>query len=755
MVASSASYKRSYFCMSDIHSELRVRRPILPRDKRARLAPGVFMLAFFWSTSGSCAQQAQEVGLGWNEMDATACSLRTVTSADLLGLREIGGEIGQGLSVSPNGRHFALEVHQADVESDTYRAAWFVSGTAMGSSPRDVGDAGDATLFRNRLADGRIVGAWVSDYAKWSPDSQAIVYRKKLQGETQLWMSFTEGGGAKQLTHNAADIEDFYWSEDGSSLYFTTDADRAYFLKARESRYRNGHVYDYDKDWSTIDGQPLYPPYFLSAGQPRVWKFDLVTGSERLATAENLVEFERLARPNPSELNLPKARSPVLSKDRNGVAWLQPDDPERQGQHPPMTLYASLALDGSNPVRCAAKECTGIFDTNMPLKEGLHWSTIDDEILFVRKDGFGYSKRSLYGWRIGDRTVRKVLSTDEWLSDCSITSGRAICFRETPVYPRTVIAIDLDDGSVDVLLDPNPEFRCISIGKVELMEWENSSGYKSFGYLVLPPDYDRDTRYPLVFVGYRARYALRGGVGNEYPVHLLAKSGLVVLVYDKPDIYAAREIYSDPIDIGKARWGPDLFDVSMPLASFDSAIRILAKRELIDPDRVAVTGLSNGIGHVNYALIHSDLFAAAITSSSDFGPNGRVLIGASGDLAREYRRATGAGSYPGPDGFLFPHMSVSLNTDRVRAPLLVNVSDHEHPWALEEVVALEEAGKAVEMVVYPDEGHIKWHPAHRASVYERNVDWLRFWLQDFEDEDPAKSRRYDRWRALREKLAAH
>ena len=739
--------------MSDVSGALRATRMFLPRNRRVKFAPEVFLLTFFWSMSGSCAHQVQEVSpLSWNELDVTDCSMRPITSADLFGLREIGGEMGRGLSVSPNGHHVAFEVHQADVERNTYRAAWFVSGTTTGSSPRVVGDAGDATLFRNRLADGRIVGAWSSEYAKWSPDGRAIVYRKKLQGETQLWMSFIEGGQAEQLTYNAADIEDFHWGEDESWLYFTTDADRAIILEASESRYRNGHVYDYDKDWSTIDGQPLYPPFILTGGRPRVWKLNLETGSERLATAEELVEFERLTGSKDSKRNLPKARNLVRSKDRNGVAWLQPDDPERQGQQPPLTVYASLAPDGSDPVRCPASECIGIFDTSMPLKEGLHWSTIDDEIFFVRKDGFGYSERSLYAWRIGDQTVRKVLSTDKWLSDCSVTSGRAICFRETPVYPRTVIAIDLGDGSIETLLDPNPQFRCLALGTAELMEWENSSGYESFGYLVLPPDYDRNTRYPLVLVGYRARYALRGGVGNEYPVHLLAKNGLVVLVYDKPDPSAAKEIYSDPIDIGKARWGPDLFDVSMPLASFDSAIRILAKRGLVDPDRVAVTGLSNGIGHVNYALIHSNLFAAAITSSSDFGPNARVLIGASGDLAREYRRAIGAGSYPGPHGGLFPHMSLSLNTDRVRAPLLVNVSDHEHSWALEEVVALKEAGNPVEMVVYPDEGHIKWHPAHRASVYERNVDWLRFWLQDFEDKDPAKRRQYDRWRALREKL---
>jgi hypothetical protein len=31
-----------------------------------------------------------------------------------------------------------------------------------------------------------------------------------------------------------------------------------------------------------------------------------------------------------------------------------------------------------------------------------------------------------------------------------------------------------------------------------------------------------------------------------------------------------------------------------------------------------------------------------------------------------------------------------------------------------------------------------------------NVDWFRFWLQDYEDQNPAKQEQYRRWRALRE-----
>ena len=30
-----------------------------------------------------------------------------------------------------------------------------------------------------------------------------------------------------------------------------------------------------------------------------------------------------------------------------------------------------------------------------------------------------------------------------------------------------------------------------------------------------------------------------------------------------------------------------------------------------------------------------------------------------------------------------------------------------------------------------------------------SVDWFRFWLQDYEDPDPAKAEQYKRWRDLK------
>jgi hypothetical protein len=41
-------------------------------------------------------------------------------------------------------------------------------------------------------------------------------------------------------------------------------------------------------------------------------------------------------------------------------------------------------------------------------------------------------------------------------------------------------------------------------------------------------------------------------------------------------------------------------------------------------------------------------------------------------------------------------------------------------------------------------------PKHRYQIYERNLDWFRFWLKSEESPDPAKSEQYDRWHHLRQ-----
>jgi hypothetical protein len=69
---------------------------------------------------------------------------------------------------------------------------------------------------------------------------------------------------------------------------------------------------------------------------------------------------------------------------------------------------------------------------------------------------------------------------------------------------------------------------------------------------------------------------------------------------------------------------------------------------------------------------------------------------------------------------------------------------------LETWYRLKQSGAQIEWIEYPAEGHEKSSPADKWWVYRRNLDWFRFWLQDYEDSDPSKAEQYQHWREMRD-----
>jgi hypothetical protein len=45
--------------------------------------------------------------------------------------------------------------------------------------------------------------------------------------------------------------------------------------------------------------------------------------------------------------------------------------------------------------------------------------------------------------------------------------------------------------------------------------------------------------------------------------------------------------------------------------------------------------------------------------------------------------------------------------------------------------------------------HVLSNPGERMTAQGGTVDWFCFWLQDYEDPDPAKADQYKRWRELK------
>ncbi|MGH1557308.1 prolyl oligopeptidase family serine peptidase [Caulobacter segnis] len=249
-------------------------------------------------------------------------------------------------------------------------------------------------------------------------------------------------------------------------------------------------------------------------------------------------------------------------------------------------------------------------------------------------------------------------------------------------------------------------------------------------------------------VQYEARGFLRGGTGDQYPVFPMAAQGLAVFVVNNP-----RDVSPDAPRCRPRRPAPR---PRSPVTKIGPGVETPTPRcwldlaqvfalDLIDQRRLGITGMSDGSGAVQWALLNSDLFSAAAVSNccdDEFSMN------VAGPLAAARLRAYGF-PYPSAPSALFDLMSLARNAERMSTPYLMHISDSELLFALPTITALQGHAQPAELYVYPDEFHIKWQPAHRAAIYRRSIDWFKFWLSDEVDAAPDKADQYRRWKAMR------
>lgn len=679
---------------------------------------------------------------------STAAAARTITVADQLAVRRV-----DVLRVSPDQRRYAMLVRQADGAANRYCRSWFV-GDVQGGSPVLVGNGGEANLalgLNNRY----IGGEFDKPAVRWSPDGSSLAYTLPRDGEVQVWLSRADGSAQEQLTRNAADVRQLEWSSDGKSIYFTVGTPRAE-LKARAlARERGGYHYDSELISFTDFMLPRHDgvePDTTSS----VWVVSLSTRQERMADAQERSAFERAqARSGSTDVRLPVETSLVqaFAERADGAqAWAALAD----AQNPVPTISAVLRK-GSRPIACRAPQCAG-WITNV-------WWRKDGAVLFLRAEGVGYSTWSLYAWSPNSRAVATVMRvTDDVLTNCQQTANDTLlCVRETPSQPMHVAVIDLKSGSTSILADVNPEFRGIRLGKVDRFEWstpkftwnapgaplEGAYAEHAFGYILYPPDFTPDRKYP-VFISPYAASGFDNITNYEYPLHALAARGFVVLSTSFPETALDVEQRIGP-DFGKQLYSAELGfpHLSMYMGSTLKALDLVAARGYIDDTRVGIGGVSNGAFVPLYTVLKHDRFAAVAVSGGDWDPLEYYVT------TKQGRSRVVAGytfvTRPTCDSWKFwQQLSLAENVDTIEAPILFNATAAEMYGLIRLTRHMEDAGKPYDAYVFPRETHIKWQPAHLEAIMQRNVDWLRFWLLSHEETAPEKKVQYERWRKLRE-----
>lgn len=659
-----------------------------------------------------------------------------MAAGDLVRFRDIGfSEVVPGkfspFAVSPNGRLLAFVVRRGEPTANTICSALVIvpldrKGADGGAASR-VLDIGGAPPLSRGVYRGLFITSGVPQLITpaWSPDGESIAYRKKIDGVVQIYLVRLDGSEGHAATHSDIDIEDFSWSPDGSHITYLARPGELESRRRTEASGRTGWLYDS----SVLPNEAWSPAAWARDVPPKAFTVELSSGVTRIAT-----EDERLrVTPSPSTGSLHELK---VRSGEGGAAWREPLGANPESGH---RLWAMFP--GKEKQACLHAACAGRIVQAW-------WDRAGTSVLFLRRQGWNNEEWGLYRWSPANNSVALISRTLDALTGCLPAANELVCGRENAVTPRRVVAINLTSGKSRTVFDPNPEFAEFRLGKVQRLRWTNDRGLPAWADLVLPPGFDGKTRLPLVITQYHSLGFLRGGTGDDYPIFPLAAKGFAVLSFERPQTVSSIAPYVTGWDQALAVQFKAWAERRSIFSSLNRGIDKAIATGFVDPQRIGITGLSDGASTTEFALVNSDRFAAAAMSTCCDDMLSSLVLG--GFAWGEHNIKIGLPPSADNDREYWRPVSLSVNAHKINTPVLLQLADRESLLALPSFGALREAGKPAEMFVYPDEYHNKWQPAHRLATYQRSIEWFEFWLQGKRDPGPEKRGQYARWERLRE-----
>lgn len=650
-----------------------------------------------------------------------------------------------GVTVSPDGRSVAYRIEQPTVERNTYDSVWYVQDLDAASPPLRVADGG--TPLREQA------GLSIPTPPVWSPDGRWIYYRALLDGRVDVWRAAADGSGAEVLTQGSADVRAFTLSADGGELRYSVGAARDVVMAAEQAEYERGIRID-----RTVPlGQPVFRSGYVDGRlatqrlkDNEVLRHPLLDDVPDRWTALDLITRER------RDLEPDRMPSAPLANEElapgYGDVQLVRSEPagrrialitrigERNGlRDRPATALAVLPHARARiPVLCEAEACTsGVINA-------VQWRPGTDEVLFTVEAPSEGHAQSIHRWNVETGAVHPVVRSRGLVnggvrlmpSDCGVSTRTLACVVAEADRPPRLERIDIDSGVRVELFNPNPALTAdMATTQVRLLRWTDANGQEFTGQFY-PARHAGPERPPLFVSYYWCKGFVRGGLGEELPFASLAQDGIAALCIT---LAPSREDGVEQYEQGRS--------------AVESVVALLAAQGEIDPERVGMGGLSLGSEITMWTVMHSQVLTAASVSSLGLSPLYHLLLSNFGDTFPTRLQAGWQLGAPEETPERWRQFSPLFNLDRIRAPILMQLPEQEYIHSLDYAVPLMREGRA-DLYVFPHEPHQKFQPKHKLAVYERNLDWFRFWLRGVEDPDPAKRAQYAHWRAMKAGLPA-
>lgn len=282
--------------------------------------------------------------------------------------------------------------------------------------------------------------------------------------------------------------------------------------------------------------------------------------------------------------------SPVVSADGRLIAFA--GYPASDSTYEMPRIYV-MDAGGNN-----ARQVSADFDRPAG---SLHWAANDRGIYFNAQDD-GYINvfhMSLSGDVRAVTIGKQTMSLDSLNGNASIGVGIGASYYD----PGDVHSFSMNGrGTPDKLTSVNSDLLAgKTLGEQEEIWYESSDGNRAHGWIVKPPEFDPEKRYPLLLEIHGGPFGMYMGRFN-FQYQVFASNGFVVVYTNPRGSTGYGEAFAQAID--HAYPSVDYLDL---IGGVDAVV----EQGYVDENRMYVGGCSGGGVLSSWVIGHTDRFAAA------------------------------------------------------------------------------------------------------------------------------------------------
>lgn len=388
-----------------------------------------------------------------------------------------------------------------------------------------------------------------------------------------------------------------------------------------------------------------------------------------------------------------------------------------EGQTPSMIdtqLYLMTLSD--KKVRALTKD----FNPNV---QRVNWSKADGNIYFTAED-----KDCVHLFQLNPKSGKFTLlkTPEEYIKSFSLASSAAeMAFsgqsasnadRLYKMNTQAQKALLVDDLSARLLKD-------IELGDCKAWNYVNSRGDTLCCRYYLPPHFDAAKKYPMIVYYYGGCSPTTRMFRGQYPHHVYAAMGYVVLVVNPSGATGFGQKFSARhVDTAGEGVAEDI--ISSTQAFCD-------EHAFVNRKKIGCIGASYGGFMTQYLQAKTDLFAAAISHA---GISDHTSYWGEGYWGYSYSEVSMANEYPWTNKHLFVDQSPLYNADKIHTPLLFvhGTADNNVPVgeSIQLYTALKLLGRPTAMVLVDGQDHHIIDYEKRLKWQNTIFAWFAKWLQD-------------------------